>query len=122
MRFCDYWPRARNYSMCLAALLLPGVTFAVHHSLASDPALSRFAFTEPHMGTRFRITVYAVDEASANRAARAAFDRIAALDAIMSDYRPTSELTQLCQKAGGEPVRVSEDLFFVLSRAQEVAR
>jgi thiamine biosynthesis lipoprotein len=29
---------------------------------------------------------------------------------------------RLCQKAGGEPVRVSEDLFAVLSKAEEVSR
>jgi thiamine biosynthesis lipoprotein len=87
-----------------------------------EPALARFAFTEPHMGTRFQIILYAPDEASAQRAAKAAFERIAALDGIMSDYRPTSELMRLCQKAGGPPVPVGDDLFFVLSRAQEVSR
>jgi thiamine biosynthesis lipoprotein len=84
--------------------------------------LARHAFTELHMGTRFQITLYAPDEPSAARAAKAAFARIAALDGIMSDYRPTSELMQLCQKAGGPPVPVSEELFFVLTKAQEVSR
>jgi thiamine biosynthesis lipoprotein len=84
--------------------------------------LSRFTFTQPHMGTRFQIIVYAADEAAADRAVKAAFERIAGLDGIMSDYRPTSELMQLCAQAGGEPVRVSDDLFFVLSRAQELSR
>jgi FAD:protein FMN transferase len=84
--------------------------------------LARFTFSEPHMGTMFKIVLYARDEPTANLAAKAAFQRIATLDAIMSDYRPTSELMQLCQKAGGDPVRVSEPLFYVLSRAQEVSR
>src|SRR5262249_4059054 len=47
---------------------------------------------------------------------------IAELDGIMSDYRPASELMRLCKKAGGAPVRVSEDLFAVLQRAQEISR
>ena len=97
----------------LSLLVLPPV------GAAESP--SRFAFTEPHMGTRFKIIVYAPDEATATKAAKAAFERIAELDGIMSDYRPASELTQLCQKAGGEPVRVSNDLFYVLSKAQQVA-
>ncbi len=84
--------------------------------------LKRFEFVEPHMGTRFQITLYATDEATANRAAKAAFARIAELDAIMSDYRPTSELMQLCSKAGGDPVKVSDDLFTVLQKADEVSR
>src|SRR6266540_4497906 len=89
--------------------------------LASSAAAERFTFTEPHMGTRFKIVVYAADAATAQKAARAAFARIAALDGIMSDYRPASELMQLCKKAGGPPVPVGEELYFVLSRAQDVA-
>ena len=89
---------------------------------AADPVLTRFSYVEPHMGTRFKILVYAPDETAAQRASQAAFARIAELDGIMSDYRPTSELMRLCQKAGGDPVPVGEDLFLVLSRAQELAR
>jgi len=74
------------------------------------------------MGTRFKISVYARDEDAAKSAVKAAFHRIADLDGIMSDYRSTSELMRLCQKAGGDPVLVSEDLFRVLERSQEVAR
>jgi thiamine biosynthesis lipoprotein len=89
---------------------------------AAEPALTRFTYTEPHMGTRFKIIVYAADESSAKAAVKAAFARVAELDGIMSDYRPTSELMQLCKKAGGAPVHVSDDLFTVLARAQEVSK
>jgi thiamine biosynthesis lipoprotein len=88
---------------------------------ADESALTRFEFTEPHMGTQFQIIVYALDEAAAAKAAKAGFARIAELDGIMSDYRPASELMQLCKKAGEEPVRVSDDLFYVLSKSQQVA-
>jgi thiamine biosynthesis lipoprotein len=74
------------------------------------------------MGTRFKIVVYTMDEAAARQGAKAAFARVRALNGIMSDYLETSELTQLCRKAGGEPVPVSDDLWNVLSRAQEVSR
>jgi len=89
---------------------------------AAAPALTRFAFTEPHMGTRYRIIIYAADELSAHRAVKNAFQRVADLDDMMTDYRPTSELMRLCQKAGGPPVPVSQDLFTVLAHAQEVSR
>jgi thiamine biosynthesis lipoprotein len=88
----------------------------------AEPALSRYSFTQPHMGTRFQIIVYAPSEDTADRAAKDAFARIAALNAIMSDYDETSELMRLCARAGGPPVPVSPELFFVLSRAQEVSR
>ncbi|MBL8794419.1 MAG: FAD:protein FMN transferase [Planctomycetia bacterium] len=91
-------------------------------SPAAEPALQRFTFSEPHMGTRFKIVLYAPDEATANAAAKAAFQRIADLDATMSDYRVSSELMQLCRKAGGEPVTVSDDLYRVLAKAQEFSK
>jgi thiamine biosynthesis lipoprotein len=89
---------------------------------AADAPLSRHAFREPHMGTTFRIIVYTPDEATARNASRAAFDRIAALNDRLSDYKPDSELMRLCARAGEGPVPVSDELFFVLSRAQEVSR
>ena len=67
------------------------------------------------MGSAFKIVLYTADEATARRASRAAFERIAALDAILSDYEPESELMRLCDRAGGPPVAVSDDLFDVLA-------
>jgi len=91
-------------------------------ALAEPPTPQRYRFSEPHMGTLFAITLVADGEEQALRAARAAFDRIATLDGIMSDYNPASELSRLCAKAGGDPVPVSEELFFILKRSLEVAR
>jgi len=87
-----------------------------------DSPLSRFSFGEPHMGTWFKITLYAGNEQAAQRAAREAFDRIAELDRMLTDYNSESELMRLCRKSGGAPVPVSRELFFVLARAQDVSR
>lgn len=87
-----------------------------------DPVPQRFEFAETHMATRFRVVLYAPDRPAAERAAKAAFSRAAELDAIMSDYRPSSEFMQLCAKAGSGPVRVSVDLFTVLEQSQQYAR
>ncbi|CAN5458134.1 FAD:protein FMN transferase [soil metagenome] len=84
--------------------------------------LKRFEFSEPHMGTTFRLIVFMHDEAEAKQAARTAFARVTELDNRLSDYKPNSELMQLCQKAGGPPVPVSDDLFRVLDYAQTVSR
>jgi FAD:protein FMN transferase len=96
----------------LAVLLLGG----------AEPASERDEFAEPHMGTRFRIILYAPDRETARKAATGAFARIASLNVIMSDYDNTSELMRLCAQAGGPPVPVSAELFFVLSKAREVSR
>jgi FAD:protein FMN transferase len=106
--------------LSISLLILLGGLLAVN---AFQPAaLNRYEFTEPHMGTTFRIVLYTADEATAKRAAKAAFARVAELNAIMSDYQPTSELMKLCEKAGGPPVEVSVDLFEVLQKAQEFAK
>ncbi len=73
------------------------------------------------MGISARIVLYAADLESAERAGRAAFARIADLEAKMSDYRADSEVMRLCAKSG-EPVKLSDDLFTVLDRSQRLAR
>jgi thiamine biosynthesis lipoprotein len=92
--------------------------------MAAPPtvALTRFSYTEYHMGVDARLVVYAPDRPAAEAACSAAFARIAALDSIMSDYRVNSELTRLSARSGGPPVRISPDLFRVLQRAQTVSR
>src|SRR5947207_11795670 len=107
---------------CFLEVLSPYCLAPARADNDSSPPLSRFTFTEPHMGTRFKIIVYVRTESIAKGAAKAAFQRIADLDDIMSDYRSTSELMRLCQKAGSEPVHVSDDLFRVLEKSQEVAK
>jgi thiamine biosynthesis lipoprotein len=84
---------------------------------------SRFEFTQAEMGLPFRIVLYAPDKPTAEAAANAAFARIHQLNNILSDYDPDSELSQLSQTSGqGKAVPVSQDLWIVLQRAQEVAK
>ena len=94
-------------------------------TLAAAPAVSdlqRFEAVEPHMGTLVRIVVYAPDADTARAAHRAGFDRIRELEAILSDYRPDSELNRLTATAAGTAVRVSADLLAVLKAAQDLSR
>jgi FAD:protein FMN transferase len=87
--------------------------------------LERHEFESKHMGTTFRVVLYTADSATAKKAADALFARVAELDDCMSDYKQTSELMRLCKtfaKDVGEPVKVSDDLFFVLSKADELSR
>jgi thiamine biosynthesis lipoprotein len=107
-------------SSLVISLTLIVATLSVAVSAENLPA--RFEFSQPRMGTLFRIVLYADGEPKAKQASQAAFARIAELDNIMSDYKPASELMKLCKKAGGDPVRVSADLFAVLERAQEIGR
>lgn len=69
------------------------------------------------MGLPVRIRLYSSSEEAAGTAVAAAFARIAALDQMMSDYRPDSELRRL----GSSWSPVSRELFAVLERAIEIA-
>ncbi len=104
-----------------AVILLTGL-LGISTGRAEDPA--RFEFEEPHMGTKFRVVVYAKDRATADAAAKEAFARVADLNRTMSDYSADSELSKLCAKSAktpAGPVNVSDDLFAVLAKAQEVS-
>jgi thiamine biosynthesis lipoprotein len=84
-------------------------------------AAERFEAVEPHMGTLVRIQLYAEDEAQAAVAFRATFARIEELDAALSDYKPESELNQLCRVPAGTAVEIGADLFTVLEASQKLA-
>jgi thiamine biosynthesis lipoprotein len=107
---------------CVAPFAVSALMFLAFGVRADEPKLTRYSYEQAHMGTKFKILLYAADEATAEKASNAAFARIAELDAIMSDYRRTSELMKLCAKSGGDPVKVSDDLWTVLERAQQVAK
>lgn len=89
---------------------------------ADEP--KRFEYEEPHMGTKFRIVLYVSDQATADRAAKAAFARVVHLNRVMSDYISDSELMALCkknEKMPAGPIKVSDELLFVLDKAREVS-
>ncbi|MHB1037752.1 MAG: FAD:protein FMN transferase [Pirellulales bacterium] len=89
---------------------------------SGEPVLNRYTFARTEMGMSFRIVLYAIDESSANTASNDAFDRIHALNAILSDYDDQSNLTRFCDQAGGgHYIPLNDDLWTVLARSQDMA-
>lgn len=114
------WCHLRLFlSACLSALISLGGC-ASSDGVRPQAGLERFEYSQVHMGVRARVVLYAAGDDAAADAARAAFERIAELDAMMSDYRRDSELMRLSAAAGGGPVRVSAELFEVLAFAKEL--
>jgi thiamine biosynthesis lipoprotein len=90
---------------------------------STSQRLSRYEFARPLMGTRVRVALYESSKEAASAAADAAFDRIAALNMVMSDYEPQSEVNRLCATAGsGTAVPLSEDLLNVLMTGQKFSQ
>lgn len=90
---------------------------------AAEPA--RYEFDEPHMGTVFRIVLYADDKDAAITAATAAFKRVRELESVLSDYKPSSETMKLCAANDREPgtaFPIGDDLATVLGHALDVSK
>ncbi|MEX0647536.1 MAG: FAD:protein FMN transferase [Balneolaceae bacterium] len=89
----------------------------------TDQDPERYLFEHPQMGTLFKIIMYAHDEETAVAASDSAFQRIDALNNMLSDYVEDSELNQLPVRSGdGTFVRVSDELYHVIHKAQSVSQ
>lgn len=109
-------------------ILLPLMNSRVRHllllivSTCSALCDSRFTFEKAEMGVPFRITLFAPSEDQAQKAAESAFERIAALNAVFTDYDSDSELCRLSDTSGkGIRFKPSDDLWLALTFAQKMA-
>jgi thiamine biosynthesis lipoprotein len=85
-------------------------------------AAERYEFSEKKMGSDFKLVFYAPDEATANQAAKAAYQRVDELNMIFSDYEPESELSRLSRSSPTkEPVKLSDPLWDILVRARALS-
>jgi thiamine biosynthesis lipoprotein len=105
--------------MIRIALLMTSLSFCGATSATEPPHL---AYTQPAMGTVFRIELYADDKEAAERAVAAAFKRIDEINTLASDYLPESELSRLNREPAHKPVAVSEGLFALIERSAQMAR
>ncbi|MBI1226233.1 MAG: hypothetical protein GC192_13450 [Bacteroidetes bacterium] len=81
--------------------------------------LKRYEFFRPLMGTEFHIVIYHRDSLVAKQAAEKAFQRVAVLEKVFSDYMENSEVSWLSD--AGKATNVSDELWTVLKYSQEVA-
>jgi thiamine biosynthesis lipoprotein len=76
------------------------------------------------MGTSVSINLWldpGRDPADAGAAMQAAFDEIARLERILSEWQSTSEVSRLNARAGGDPMPLSTELYEVLKRSREIS-
>jgi thiamine biosynthesis lipoprotein len=74
------------------------------------------------MGTRFEVTAIHADPAVAWRAVEAAYAEIDRVEALISEWRETSETSALNRAAGDHPVAVSPELLGLIRRSIKVSR
>ena len=99
--------------------------------LRGQEGFERYSRSELHMGVEFEVVLYASDPQLAEAAISQAMTRIAALDKVLSDYDPDSELSKLSEssvvsgpeKEGPFPViQLSDDLWTVLAESERISR
>ena len=78
--------------------------------------------TDGIMGTRITVELWAEDRAQGNRAIDAVLDEMRHIDETMSVYKPTSEVSRVNDLAARQPVRISQELFGLLTTALEYSR
>jgi thiamine biosynthesis lipoprotein len=86
-------------------------------SSSAQPTLQRFHQTHAAMGTIFTIDLYVADQAVAEQDMDLAFDEIDRLEALLSNYRPSSELSRISREAGAAPVVTDPETFRFLERS-----
>jgi thiamine biosynthesis lipoprotein len=101
----------------LTVLLLSGALCAGH-----PDAPLRLEKSADTMGSTYTVTVYGTDRVAMEAAADAALDEAQRLDRLLSNYKKDSELSQVNQRAAQAPVKVSPELFRLLSECQEYSR
>jgi thiamine biosynthesis lipoprotein len=86
-----------------------------------DP-LQTVAVARHAMATRFEMLLHGSDAVVLRSAAEEALDEIERLEAQLSLYRPTSEISRINARAAFEPVRVEPELFRLLQQARRLSR
>lgn len=104
----------------LVGLVIGMVTGCVGVPSGSTPVVIKR--TQMHMGTLVSITAVATTDATAQAAINAGFKEIKRLEQILSTWIPESELSQVNQAAGRQPVSVSRETLELVIKSLEIAR
>jgi thiamine biosynthesis lipoprotein len=74
------------------------------------------------MGTTFSVTLYGYDREQLQAAMADAFEEVRRIDGELSNYRPGSDLSEVNRFAAERPVKVTPELFRLLSECLDYSR
>lgn len=89
---------------------------------ADGPELLRLQKSADAMGSTYTVELYGYDRVKMEAAADAAMDEARRLDELLSNYKPSSEWSQVNRHAAEKPMHVSAELFRLLWDCQEYSR
>jgi thiamine biosynthesis lipoprotein len=108
-------------SLFLCASVALWLTAACTKPSVSRPTPRLVERTFLSMGTELRLTAWTADEHGADAAFEAVSREMDRLEALLSNWRPTSDVEQLNAAAGKHPIRVASELRDVLRTAHQVS-
>ena len=90
-------------------------------SCAALPAHAEWVrrITDGIMGTRITVELWAEDHVKGEQGIDAVLEEMRHIDETMSTYKPTSEVSQVNDKAADGPMHISKELFDLLVTARE---
>ena len=77
---------------------------------------------ESIMGTRIAVEFWDEDKHHAKQCAEQVFSEMRRIDALMSPYKPDSELSRLNQQAADEAIQISEEMFILLKKSLRMSQ
>lgn len=100
----------KNYSLLL--LLLTTFSFGqiVHKKNASL------------LGSPFEVTVVAMDSIQGEKFCNQAISEVKRIENLISDWIPTTEISQVNKNAGIKPVKVNNEVFSLVERALQISK
>jgi thiamine biosynthesis lipoprotein len=99
-------------ALALICLLAPGLAAAAWLERVEDGI----------MGTRIHVELWADDSRQGQAAIEAVLAEMRRVDAAMSTYKPTSELSMVNANAAKKPVKITPELFDLLDTALDYSR
>src|SRR2546423_9679258 len=95
---------------------------AVFGSQAASSEALRLEASADAMGSTYSLVLYGEDRSRLEAASEEAFEEVRRLDRMLSNYRPDSEWSEVNRHAAERPVKLSVELFKLLSACVEYSR
>lgn len=108
------------YGQLAALLLLVGEAAAAPG--ITTPDLLRLEESVDSMGSTYSVVVYGTDRQRMLAAVEQSFEEARRLDHLLSNYRPSSEWSEVNRYAAERPVKVSQELFDLISACMDYSR
>src|SRR5689334_20280731 len=95
---------------------------ALFAPLAASSGELRLEASADAMGSTYSLVLYGEDRSRLEAVSEEAFEEVRRLDRMLSNYRPGSEWSEVNRHAAERPVKVSAELFQLLSACVEYSR